>query len=171
MGFPDDVHQIAVMLTRIGTKYLEGAGGGNSDMGGVNIYPGDTGVFITSVLKHCTIDVILQTDVSVMEQELIPCPENKRILVLGGRVGSREKVWLTILNGDPAGTLPPNGEPIQLDRAYFPVTNYVLPPSNVNLPHYMTSPGFGLFIRTTTLTADSAERTLSGFLKYVLMDV
>jgi len=170
MGFPDDVHQIAVMLTRIGTKYLEGAGGGN-DMGGVNIYPGDVGTFITSTLKHCTVDIILQSDTSPMEQELIACPEGKRILVLGGRVGSKEKVWLTFLNGDPAGASPPNGEPMQLDRAYFPTTNYVLPPSNVNLPHYMTSPGFGLFIRTTPLTADSAERTLSGYLKYVLMDV
>jgi len=171
MGFPDDVHQIAVILTRIGKKYLEGTGGGSNDMGGVNIYPGDTGVFITSVLKHCTIDVILPSDISTMEQELIACPEGKRILVLGGRIGSKEKCWLILRNGEPAGNLPPAGEPMQLDRAYFPVTNYILPPSNVNLPHYMTSPGFGLYAVISTLTADSAERTLSGFLKYVLMDV
>jgi len=159
MGFPDDVHQIAVMLTRIGTKYLEGAEGGSGDMGGVNIYPGDTGVFITTVLKHQIIDVILQSDVSTQTVELIPCPAGKRIAVLGGRVGSKEKCWFEVWDAA-----------ILLDKAYFPTTNYILPPTTVSLPHYMTSADKPLTIKITTIDANSAERTVNGFLKYVLFD-
>lgn len=134
-------------------------GGGSGDMG-VNIYPGDTGTFITTVLKHQIIDIILQEDVSTQATELIPCPAGKRIAVLGGRVGSKEKCWVAFFDGTT-----------QLDKAYFPTTNYILPPTTVNLPHYMTSADTPLTIKITTLDANSAERTVNGFLKYVLFDV
>jgi hypothetical protein len=149
------------LITRIAIALEKLALGnsGSSDMG-INIYPGDVGTFVTSVLKHQMIDVILQADVSTQTIELIPCPAGKRVAVLGGRVGSKEKCWFAVFDGAT-----------QLDKAYFPTTNYILPPTTVSLPHYMTTSGVALTIKITTLTADSAERVVNGFLKYVLMDV
>lgn len=171
MGLPDDIHQLSVMMSRVAKEYLKqsSAGGG----GEVNLFSGEVGIFLTSVLKRKTLDITLSQQANVSESsELIPCPTGKRILVLNGRVSSAEKVWVYFFNGDPATTEPlPEGEELLLDKASLPSSNFVLPPTVVVLPHYRTSPGRSLWIKTTTKSAsDDEDRFIGGYINYIYTD-
>jgi hypothetical protein len=157
------VQDMAQQIRRIANavEAYMAAQGSNKDMGNVTIYNGGCGDggLLSSEIKHYAIDMTIPDDTSVAGLTIITPPTGKYIAILGGRVGSATKARVSLLS---ATTL--------LDLAFTPENSFVLPPTTVNMPHYVTAVDTGLILQVQALAAKgSGEQTryLTGFLKYI----